>query len=228
MTSDARPLLVITARVGSSRLPKKVLKPIYKSYSILEFLIRRLKGNYKTSRLVLSTGDTSENDAIEKIGHDCDIKVVRGPENNVLERVRLCLEGEKDVNIIGRITADNPLTDPDLILLQLKEMLKQKADYSYCLSCPTGVAADLWTSKCFNKMYNSVETPEQREHINAWIWENPEVNNILWFEPPPLYSCSNVSVTIDTKDDFDHVRKIIENSPNPVRLETPQIINFYV
>jgi len=166
---DKRPLLVITARLGSTRLPGKVLRPIYKSCSILEFLIRRLKSNHDTSRLVLSTGNTPENDKIEKVGLDCGIKVVRGPEENVLERVRMCLDDEEGVEIIGRVTADNPLTDPHLILLQLKEMKKEGADYSYCLNCPTGVAVDLWTRECFGKMCKNASTPKHKEHINAWV-----------------------------------------------------------
>lgn len=227
MKKDFRPLLAITARAGSTRLPGKVLRPIYKSTSMLEFLIYRLKRSYITSRLVLTTGTREENDIIEEVGLKCDVPVIRGPEEDVLERVNLCLKSEKDVDIIGRVTADNPLTDPKLIELQLEKMNSLEYDYSYCLECPTGMAADLWTTECFKRMYNLATTSNHKEHINSWIWENHEKNKILWFNPPEEFKGRDMSVTIDTESDYQHVKKIIEKSKDPIALSTPEINRLY-
>jgi len=223
---DRRPLLVITARVNSARFPQKVLKPIYESYSILEFLLLRLKKNYYTSRLLLATADSSENDIVEKIGKKCNIKTIRGPEDDVLERVNMCLKNERNVSIIGRVTADNPLTDPNLILLQLQEMKNIKADYSYCHSSPIGTSVDLWTVECFERMYQNTNTQAEREHINSWVWKNPDQNKILWFVPPQAFCNSEISVTIDTVKEYRRVKEIIQESKNPIALTIPEIISF--
>jgi len=166
---DIRPLLIITARIGSKRLPGKVLKPFWKDYSILEFLIKRLQTRHETSRITLATVDSHENDPIVDIGNKCGIKVVRGSEENVLERVFLAVKGE-DVEYVGRITADNPFTDPELILLQWEEMRRIKADYSYCKESPKGSAADIWTVESFESSVEKASTYYELEHINAWVW----------------------------------------------------------
>ena len=147
VTSDF-PLLVITARVGSTRLPGKVLKPFWREYCLLEFQIRRLQILNGTSRIVLATGMGIENKPVVDIGRKCGIPVIRGPENNVVERMNLCVNGE-DAEYVGRITADNPFTDPWLLMDQLNEMQKQEADYSYSKLATIGTSADLWARKCF-------------------------------------------------------------------------------
>ena len=226
MIADNRPLLVITARAGSSRLPGKVLKPIYKSFSILEFLIQRLSRCQETSRLVITTGYGRENDKIEEIGRRSGIGVLRGPEEDVLKRVDICLNSEQNVDIIGRVTADNPLTDPSLIKMQLREMRKSQSDYSYCLESPVGTAVDLWTKECFKKMYSSAKTKSEREHINSWVWNNPEKNKILWFKPSDDMCNKQKSVTIDTAEDYTKVKRLIENNKDPLGITLSQIINF--
>ena len=226
MIADSRPLLVITARVGSSRLPGKVLKPIYKSLSILEFLIQRLNRCQETSRLVITTGYAKENDKIQEIGERNGIEVLRGPEEDVLSRVDICLNHEKNVDIIGRVTADNPLTDPSLIKMQLSEMKKSQSDYSYCLESPVGTAVDLWTKECFKRTCSSVRTQHEREHINSWVWNNPQKNQILWFKPSEDMCNKKKSVTIDTAEDYTKVRRLIECNKDPLGITLSQIINF--
>jgi spore coat polysaccharide biosynthesis protein SpsF len=223
--NDNRPLLVVTARAASTRLPYKVLKPIFGNYSLLEFLLRRLKKSYITSRLILSTGEGCENDVIEEIGNKCGVSVDRGPEEDVLERINMCVEKTKNVCIVGRVTADNPLTDPDLIGLQLEEMKKTKSDYSYCRKSPIGTAIDLWTYDCFKKSWSSATGPAAREHVNSWVWNHPYENKILWFEPPPNLCDAQLKVTIDTLKQFHEVQNIIMKSERPLEMTIPEMIS---
>lgn len=201
MSNDNRPLIVITARAGSKRLPGKVLRPFWKNWSLLEFLIRRLQSSEITSHLVLATVDNPENDPVAHVGLACGIKVVRGPEEDVLGRMGLCLEGEEPA-FVARVTADNPFTDPALFELQLEAMKVCNADYSYCRLSPKGTAADIWTISCFRSTLENAATPYQHEHANAWVWDHPNDYNILWFEPPEEFVDNNLNLSIDTEEDF--------------------------
>ena len=77
------------------------------------------------------------------------------------------------------------------------------------------------------RMYGSVKTDREREHINAWVWENPEINNILWFKPPRDFRCKELSVTIDTENDYEYVRGLINKIEDPICTGMPKIIDFY-
>ena len=225
MVSDKRLLLVITARFGSKRLPGKVLKPFWKDYSILEFLIKRLQTRRETSHLVLATVDSRENDPVAEIGNKCGIKVVRGSEENVLERVALAVKGE-DAEYIGRVTADNHFTDPELLLLQWEEMKRKKADYSYCRESPKGSAADIWTIESFKSTVKNSVTDYELEHVNAWAWDHPELYKILWFAPSLKYISHELSLSIDTNDEFVCVSNYAMCFENPLRANINDLIKL--
>ncbi len=216
MVNDSFPLLIITARIGSSRLPGKVLKPFWKDHCLLEFLIRRLQTRPETARLALAAVDTPENNPIAEIGRKCGIRVIRGPEDNVLARMNLCLEGEY-ARFVGRVTADNPFTDPELFALQFEEMKSVNADYSFCKSCPKGTAADIWTIECFKATVANATTSYELEHVNAWVWDHPDQYNIHWFKPPKHYINHNLNLSIDTDAEFDEVKKYALYLNDPLR-----------
>lgn len=212
---DDRPLLFITARIGSKRLPNKVLLPFWKDLTLLEFLIERLRRYALTSHLIVAVPKGPENDPVALIGEKLSIPTVRGPEDNVVERMSLGSRNEA-FSYIGRITADNPFTCPELIGLQLYEMIEKGADYSYCKECPIGMAADLWTRECFEKTANEATTAYEKEHVNAYVWDRPGEFKTLWFRSPDYSPFHNVNLSIDTPDDYLRMKNLADNLPNPL------------
>lgn len=223
---DDRPLIIITARIGSSRLPGKVLKPFWKEYSILEFLIRRLQAHEETSRITLATVDSPENDVVAEMAAQCDVQVVRGPEDNVVDRMGICL-GSLTAGYVARVTADNPFTDPDLFMLQWDEMKRQKANYSFCRRSPIGTAADIWTVDCFRSTMKNASTRYELEHANAWVWNNPGKNRILWFIPPSELIDDILNLSVDREDDFRRVKNIVERLEYPIEANILQLRKVY-
>jgi len=221
---DDRPLIIITARIGSSRLQGKVLKPFWKEYSILEFLIRRLQTSPVTSRIKLAIPDTSENEPVALIGLKCGVEVLRGPEDDVLERMNLCLKGE-DTQFVSRVTADNPLTDTELFTSQWEEMKMIVADYSYCRDCPKGLAADIWTLECFKKSVANASTPYEHEHANAWVWNNLRENRILWYKSTGMYKNIDGDFSIDTQADYESMKKLVSNCTDPIRSSLRDLVS---
>lgn len=210
-------LIIITARMGSKRFPGKVLKPFWGEYSILEFLIKRLQQRKETSHLVLAIPGTSENDLLEDLGIRLGIRVIRGPEQNVLTRMGLCLNGE-NVGFVARVTADNPFTDPSLMILQHEKMMINKADYSYCKKSPKGTAADIWGIECFKNTIKNASTLYELEHANAWNWNNESHCSVLWFDPPVEYMNPNLNLSIDTDEDYYRVRQYAYGYNRPLEV----------
>ena len=220
---DDRPLLIITARVGSTRLPGKVLMQFWNEFSLLEFLIERLRSRFKTSKIILATAFSKENDLIEDIGFKCDIPVVRGPESNVLQRMNLCLDNYLNTEYIGRVTADNPFTDPELIEMQLEEMKKSAADYSYCRNVPVGSAADLWTYDCFKRTVNEATSNYEKEHVNAWAWNNQDRIKVLWYNRFSMKTASKINLSVDTIEQFVEVKRITRILDDPINASLDEI-----
>jgi len=220
---DTRPLIIITARIGSSRLPGKILKHFWNDHSILGFLIRRLSANPGTSRIKLAIPGTPENDIVAETVSRYDVDICRGPEDDVLERMNLCIRGE-DTGFISRITADNPFTDPGLFNLQFSEMLRLDADYSYCRDCPKGLAADIWTRECFEASVLNAHTAYEHEHANAWVWNNEENYRVLWFKSSGLYKRSDLNFSIDTPAEYESVKEIASGLEDPVTATLANLI----
>ena len=222
---DSRPLLIITARTSSKRLPNKVLLPIYNSFSILEFIIHRMKTRYQTSRIVVATSDKKCDDKIQKICNENNIKVVRGPEDNVIKRMKLCLDNEDGVRYIGRITADNPLTDPELVIEQINAMKNTKADYCYCHDSPIGTSVDLWTRESFEETFLNSKTQQEKEHVNVWT-RNSKQQKKLNFVPKDSMILKNTSLTIDTREQYEDIKNIINDQNNPIDTTLEDFIRY--
>ena len=203
-------------------MPGKILKPFWKEYTLLEFLIKRLQTHEETSRITLATVEGPENDPVADTGKKCGVEVVRGPEENVVERMGMCL-GSTDSGYIARVTADNPFTDPELFILQLKAMKNIRADYSYCKLCPVGTSADIWTMNCFRATVKNSTTCYEKEHVNAWVWDRPETNRILWFVPPVEYMNNKLNLSVDREEDLVEIRELAIKLEDPLNANIIQI-----
>ena len=105
-----RVVVIVQCRMRSDRLPSKVLLHLTEK-NILQFLLARLKLIKNADEIVVTTGNSKVNDPIEKFARQENIVVFRGDENNVIKRFYdASLKTQAD--IIVRITADNPLSDP--------------------------------------------------------------------------------------------------------------------
>ena len=119
--------IIIQARLGSSRLPGKVLIN-YKNYTLLSVLHQRLKRSQKIKDVIIATTKKREDNEIVKFCKNNSIKYFRGSENNVLNRYYQTAKKFNIKNII-RITADCPFIDPTILDKMIIEFKKKKLDY---------------------------------------------------------------------------------------------------
>jgi len=199
--------IIIQARTGSKRLPKKVIKKIEKR-TVLEHVIERVKKVENCSNIILATTDKKEDDILEKIGKKLGINVFRGSENDVLDRY---YKAAKLFNIdpIVRITADCPLTDPKIIEKVIKFYVQ--GDYDYVsnvrpVSYPDGYDVEVFSFKTLEKTWNEAKLDFDREHVVDYIWNNPQLFKMG--NVSNNKDISSIRLTLDKKEDMTLIIKI--------------------
>ncbi|MBI2045818.1 MAG: glycosyltransferase family protein [Parcubacteria group bacterium] len=209
-------LCIIQARMGSTRLPGKVLKEV-NGMSLLEYQVRRIRQAKNKIQIVLATSLGKENDAIE---HECKkigVSCFRGSENDVLDRFYQCALRYPEYDAIMRLTADCPLVDPGLIDRFIDYF--NKGDYDYVgpsvefgnETFPEGVAEiEIFTKDALNRSAEEAGLASEREHLTLYMRNSPS------FKKGVVSLENNVNakyrLTVDNPEDFEVVSFVIIHS----------------
>jgi|LGVF01.1.fsa_nt_gb spore coat polysaccharide biosynthesis protein SpsF len=207
--------LVIQARMGSSRLPGKVLMNLC-GKSVLLHIIERLKSLKGEHKRIIITSVKKEDNVIEDFCEENSILFFRGGENDVLDRY---YQAAKlfELHHIVRLTGDNPLVDANNLQLLIDEHLKNNADYSSNKSevdsgLPEGVGSEIFTFSALEKSWMEATNDYYREHVDEYILKNPDKFEMLVVRAVDNRSstCKDLRLTIDTKEDFEFVENVIK------------------
>ena len=206
---EKRIVAVIQARMGSTRLPGKVLKPIA-GQPLLWHIIHRLKKSRLLAEIAVATSTNPLDDAIAEFGRSHDIAVIRGPEDNVLARFARAAE-LMDADIIVRVSSDAPFVDADFIDHMLEALIEQEGDYVLledgALTAHEGV--DPMTRRALDKlMMDAPDDPVAREHVTGYFKLHPDFVPIARAKPYPQLARAPGRLTIDTPDDLSFVEAV--------------------
>lgn len=203
--------VIIQARMGSTRLPGKVLRKIGDK-PLLGHIFFRLRHMQTEADIAVATSIESADDKIYDFCKESNIKSYRGSEGNVVSRFYDCSKLYGYKNII-RLTADNPFTDIEELDRLIESHIKTKADYSHSFSAlPVGVGAEVFTFDALEKSHTEGNKPNHLEHVNEYIWENPSMFNInIFSDVKKSKKQPNISLTVDTMDDHKKACFIVEN-----------------
>lgn len=219
------PLIVIQCRYGSSRLPGKALYPLAGT-PMLAFLIRRLAWGLAETphRLVVATTTHRQDDAVAAWAAQEGAEVFRGPEDDVLGRYLGCLERFPAQTVV-RVTADNPLTCPGLIIRSLDRAGAEGADYFYFQATPFGAGADVFSAEALKAAARRTDDDLDHEHINRFIINRPEGFKVSRPEIDPPLNRPDVRVTVDTPEDWRRLKDIFRpDEAEPWKLELNEAI----
>jgi spore coat polysaccharide biosynthesis protein SpsF len=198
----ARIGIVLQARMGSTRLPGKVLMPLGGT-TMLGWIVQRLRDLPWT--LVVATSDQMQDDAIVRQCEQMDVRYFRGSETDVLGRYYQCAR-ENCFEHVVRLTADNPFTDVEELRRLIEQHLIQRNDYTHSFgSMPQGVGAEIFTFAALEKSAREGQAPNHREHVNEYIQENLGAFRIGVLEVAAAKRCPDLRLTVDTEDDYRHV-----------------------
>jgi spore coat polysaccharide biosynthesis protein SpsF len=197
----------LQARMGSRRLPGKVLMPI-QGQTILERAIRRLRESPAVDDVAVLTTTYSQDDAIVKETHRLGARVYRGSQNDVLERFQQAAEIFRP-GIIIRATADNPLIDIGSLGRMVEALRSRNLDWCVEQNLPYGAATEALTASALETTHSRAREPRHREHVTLYIKEHPEEFRIALLDPPAALRHPNIRLTVDTLEDFQFVDSLI-------------------
>lgn len=201
---------VVQARIGSTRLPGKVLADVG-GEPMLGFLLRRLSGpGLPVDHLVVATTEDPADDAVEAVARTVGCDVVRGPDADVLARFALALDGFPADTVV-RLTADCPLADPDLVgdAMALRE--ETGADYvsnTLVRTYPDGLDVEVVAADALRTAHAESGDPVEREHVTPFVYRRPERFRLAALRhDEPL---GDLRWTVDTEADLAFVRSVVE------------------
>ena len=203
-------IAIVQARMGSQRLPGKVLQDI-DGVSMLARVIQRLRKVSELKAIVIATTDKPEDDAIVVACSELQCAVFRGSELDVLSRYYQCAVRYQADSVL-RVTSDCPLLDPAVTSSIIQAFLTQKPDYaSNCLqrSYPRGLDVEVMTLKALQSAYLEAHETYQREHVTPYIYQHPEQFKLLPVMAPQ--DNSHHRWTVDEPADLEMIRMIYQN-----------------
>lgn len=236
-----KPIIIIQARTGSTRLPQKMIKPFFEGKTVLDILLERLKqiGNQYVEKIIVATSLNPNDDAIEEICKKQNIDVFRGSECDVLQRFIDTAEKFGAEKII-RICADNVFLD--IKAIRDLAFILDNSDYDY-VSYQTkegipsilthfGFLTEGVTFSALKDVADKTDLPLFHEHVTNKIHSAQDIYNVklypIEYVIPNLESHKDLRLTLDTKEDFELQQKIYEDLIKEKSSFTPQEIMQYL
>ena len=199
--------------MGSRRLPGKVLRPIM-GKPMLEHLMSRLKLSREIDDIILATTNNERDKDVIKLVERCGVKWFTGDEKDVLDRIVRAAE-EAKADVVVRVTADNPLTDPVTIDRMIRQHKIAKADYTWTEGMPVGIAAEVVSFDALKKAHSLAKKPYDREHVTTFIKENKELFKIQYLTSSREFFRPEYRLTVDYEEDFRLMEEIFKRLHKP-------------
>ncbi len=206
---------IIQARMGSTRLPGKVMKDL-KGKPVLWHVIERVKQAKNIDQIIIATTIHERDKIIFEKAKEWGVKAYRGSEEDVLARYYEAAVNY-DIEVIVRITSDCPLIDPQVT----DEIVEYYNENDYTLvtnagsdlnnrTYPRGLDTEVFSFNVLEKAYNKAEKKYQREHVTPYIYENYE--DVFYYKNNK--DLSNYRLTLDTKEDFELIKALYDKLYN--------------
>jgi len=217
---------IVQARMGSSRLPGKVMQKIDNNYTVLDYVIKQLKSSEKIERILVATTILDEDDIICEHLFSQKIEFFRGSSEDVLDRYFQCAK-KFNIDTIIRITADNPLIDPNIVDLVVDKYKNQKCDFATNAihrTFPYGTEVEVFSFETLEKAWKNAKKPSEREHVTPFIRDPQNKFRLVNIERQD--DLSHLRYTIDRIEDLKLVKEIVKNiHAKPISLK--HILDLY-
>lgn len=207
-------LCILQARMGSRRLPGKVLLQVG-GVPLLEREVNRIKRAKTVDKIVIATTINKEDDAIESLARRIGVDCFRGSEKDVLDRYYQCALLYSGFFSIVRVTGDCPLVDPAVIDQVVS--LFQKGNFDYVSNIeignetfPNGMDVEVLTRETLEEIAAKATLASEREHVTLFIRRNKEKFKNANVDAPADFS--QFRLTVDYPGDFEVVKFVIEHS----------------
>jgi len=199
--------VIIQARLGSTRLPNKVMLPlpVGSERTIISEIIERVKVVSEISNVIVATSKSKVNDDLESYMDSLKVECYRGSENDVLSRFyEIVLK--HNFEYVIRLTGDNPIVDNILLKEFISNFISNDLDYSYSNNLPLGCNFEMMKASEIIKAYKNTEDLFDKEHVTAYIKRFAKNTEDFLFNN--LGVINNLRLTIDYASDYAFINLI--------------------
>jgi spore coat polysaccharide biosynthesis protein SpsF len=204
-------VIIVQARMTSTRLPGKVLKPVL-GKTLLEYLVERLRRVRLADDIVIATTTNDTDQPIVDLCKKLGVAVTRGSEHDVLARYYEAARMH-EAEVIVRVTSDCPAIDPAIVDKVIGFYRDHGKEYDYVSnsleqSYPYGMAVEVFPFKSLELAYREAKAEPEREHVSPFLYTRPErfrIGQVLHHEDLSYHRW-----TVDTPEDFELIRRLLE------------------
>lgn len=199
---------IVQARMSSSRLPGKVMKPIL-GMPMIGRQLERLARCDSFDRLVVATSADESDDGLAAYVESRGVRVFRGALDDVLGRFQGAALANGPAAHVVRLTADCPLADPAVIDACVRLHLETGADYTSNTvqrTYPDGLDVEVMTGRALTVMRREAKDPYEREHVTPFLYRRPERFRISQLLQAGEHAGHRW--TVDTAEDFEFVSRV--------------------
>lgn len=216
-------LALIAVRLSSSRLPGKALMPIL-DIPMLEHMVDRIRFSQYVDEVLIATSTESSDDDLELFADRVGTNCFRGSLDDVLGRLHAAVEST-DADLVVEMLGDNPLVHSELIDDVIDFYLEQGVDYAANATVeyphagpeiakfPVGIRVQAFTPAVLEKCNRLVTEPQHREHSTSFIYENPDIFTLGYFEARGKWQelhRPDLTFAVNYRENFQLVARIIE------------------
>lgn len=203
---------IIQARMGSSRLPGKVLLRVL-DRPLLGHLLDRLRRSRRLETIVVATTATETDRPIRVFAEAEGVPAFAGSEEDVLDRYHAAAE-EYKIDPVVRITADCPLMDPAVVDLVIERFLDGEADYvsnaaPLPATYPDGMDVEVFPFAALRQAWLEAVKPSDREHVTFYLWNHPDRFKLRRVDHSPDWSAYRL--TVDYPEDLRLVEAVLNH-----------------
>ena len=212
---EIKTILITQARIGSTRLPGKILKKV-NGKSLLEIHLERLNKCLKVDEIIVATTVNSEDEIIYNNALKWGFTAFRGSELNVLDRFYQSIKNKKPDWVV-RVTSDCPLLDPELVDAVVNFAQNNPYDYISNLMLehfPDGQDVEVFKFSALKKAWENAKLKSELEHVTPYIRNNSDFNGGNLFTAinyPCNSDFSEIRMTVDEIRDLDLIKVLIKD-----------------
>ena len=200
---------IIQARMGSERLPGKVLMNLDNENPALYYSIKQLESAKSLDKIIVATTDLPEDDIIVEYVKKLGIDYFRGSSENVLDRYYQCAKKYSFTTVV-RIPADKPLIDPEIVDNVIEHYNSNSYDYVsnfLVLTYPSGSEVEVFSFDALEKVWKGATSSYDKEHVTPYLYNNEtkfKIHNLKLDE-----NLSHLRWALDWPEDLELIRIII-------------------
>lgn len=217
-------IVIIQARMGSSRLPGKILKPLG-DVDVLTYDIERCREIEGVSEVIVATSSLAQDDAIAAWCEEHHVAYFRGSEDDVLDRYVQCAKMYKP-DYVMRVTSDCPFVDYEMANEIIALMEKDPKDIVLLEGkLPRGLAVELISYESLLHIHEIGKEPRHREHVTYYAYEFKERFETVTYKVPANLLAPELRITLDTEEDYAMLVEVAKHFNDPLVLSA-NVIRF--